>query len=408
MEKIALLPQQKEVKDKFIKGKFGALFMEAGTAKTRPTIELVNSVPGVDLVVWVGPLRTIKPKDNIPSIIDEINKWGGFKCENIIYIGVESIGMSDREYLQLYKKISTAWRCFLVVDESLKIKNHDAKRTQRLLTLSKMVEYKLILNGTPITRNLLDLWSQMEFLSPKILGMPIAEFKNTFCEVTTVTKTFGHKSYTKEFISGYENIDYLYSLIRHYVFECDLQLNIKQIYSDIAYEISEDDKKEYDFIKEKYLDDEKLLAMNNNIFLAMTTKMQMGYCVSESKFQALEKHFESYPEDKHIIFARFIISQEELKKRFPKATVLSYQKESLGLNLQHLPYTIYWDKIWDYGLKHQGSRRSFRTGQEQDVHYFDMTGNVGLEKLFDLNIQKKVSQAEYFKSISKKELKEIL
>ena len=408
MEAIALLPQQKAVKDKFIEGKFGALFMEAGTAKTRPSVELVNSVPDVDLVVWVGPLRTIKPKDTIPSIIDEINKWGGFHCQNVIYIGVESIGMSDREYLQIYKKISTAWRCFMVVDESLKIKNHDAKRTQRLLILSKMVEYKLILNGTPITRNLLDLWSQMDFLSPKILNMGIAEFKNTFCEVTTVTKTFGSKSYTKEFISGYENIDYLYSLIKHYVFECDLKLNIKQIYSDIAYSISDEEKEYYNDIKEKYLDNEKLMAMNNNIFLAMTTKMQMGYCVSESKFEALEKHFENYPEEKHIIFARFIESQEECKRHFPKATVLSYQKESLGLNLQHLPYTIYWDKIWDYGLKHQGSRRSYRTGQEQDVHYWDMTANVGLESLFDQNIAKKVSQAEYFKSINIKELKEIL
>jgi hypothetical protein len=148
--------------------------------------------------------------------------------------------------------------------------------------------------------------------------------------------------------------------------------------------------------------------MNNNIFLAMTTKMQMGYCVIETKFEALKKHFETYPEEKHIIFARFVESQEECKKHFPKATILSYQKESLGLNLQHLPYTIYWDKIWDYGLKHQASRRSFRTGQEQDVHYWDMSGNVGLETLFDRNIEKKVSQAEYFKGINIKDLKEIL
>lgn len=276
---IAHLPQQIAVKEKFLPLKVGALFMEAGTAKTRPTVEIVNSVHDVDLVVWVGPLRTIKPKDNIPSIIDEINKWGGFKCPNVVYIGVESIGMSDRQYLQLYKQISTAWRCFMVVDESLKIKNHDAKRTQRLLTLSKMVEYKLILNGTPITRNLLDLWSQMQFLSPLILNMGIAEFKSTFCETTTVTKTFGGKSYTKEFISGYENIDFLYSLIKHYVFECDLQLNIKQIYSEIPYVVDGEPLKYYNHIKETYLDDEKLLAMNNNIFLAMTTKMQMGYCV---------------------------------------------------------------------------------------------------------------------------------
>jgi hypothetical protein len=37
--------------------KVGALFMKPGTAKTRPTIEMVNAVEGVDLVVWVGPLK---------------------------------------------------------------------------------------------------------------------------------------------------------------------------------------------------------------------------------------------------------------------------------------------------------------------------------------------------------------
>jgi hypothetical protein len=57
--------------------KVGALFIGRNAAKTRPTIEMVNAVEGVDLVVWVGPLRSIKPKDGLPSIIDEINKWGG-------------------------------------------------------------------------------------------------------------------------------------------------------------------------------------------------------------------------------------------------------------------------------------------------------------------------------------------
>jgi hypothetical protein len=82
---------------------------------------MVNAVEGVDLVVWVGPLRSIKPKDGLPSIIDEINKWGG-NCPNVVYMGIETIQGSDRAYLQLYKQISTAWRCFLIVDESIKMK----------------------------------------------------------------------------------------------------------------------------------------------------------------------------------------------------------------------------------------------------------------------------------------------
>lgn len=43
----------------------------------------------------------------------------------------------------------------------------------------------------------------MEFLSPLILNMSDAEFKNTFCDYTTITKRFGsHKSYSREKIHG--------------------------------------------------------------------------------------------------------------------------------------------------------------------------------------------------------------
>ena len=89
---ISLLPNQSKAKKKILPNKVGALFMKMGTGKTRVTVELVNAVEDIDLVVWVGPLRTIKPLDeNIKSIKEEITKWGGFTCKNVIYIGVETI-----------------------------------------------------------------------------------------------------------------------------------------------------------------------------------------------------------------------------------------------------------------------------------------------------------------------------
>lgn len=401
---LELLPNQIEAQDHLEEWTVGALFMEMGTGKTRTAIEIVNK-KDVDLVVWVGPLRTIKPKEGISSVVDEIDKWGGFKCKNVVYIGIETIQSSDRQYLQLYKKISVAWSCFIIVDESLKIKNFEAKRTQRLLELSKMVKYKLILNGTPLSKNLLDLWSQMQFLAPKILNMSMAEFKNTFCCYTKITKTFGHRSYSKEFITGYENIDYLYSLIRHYIFECDLKLQIKKYYHDIPFVLDDAAKDEYNRIKEKYLDDEELLARNNNIFLEMTSKMQHAYCTSEGKFEALDELFETIDQKDTIIYCRFVVSREACELRYPNATVLSYQKESLGLNLQHLKNTVYFDKIWDLALRNQAGARTFRTGQEEDCRYWDLTGNVGLEKLIDANIIKKIGMVEYFKGKSKEQIK---
>jgi SNF2 family DNA or RNA helicase len=401
-----LLSNQQSAKAHLSEWRVGALFMEAGTGKTRVAVELVNATPA-DLVVWVGPLQTIRPKANLSSVIDEINKWGGFRAP-AEYIGVESIQASDRIYLELRAKIERAKSVFIVVDESLKIKNADAKRTKRLLELGAMAEYKLILNGTPLSRNLLDLWSQMEFLSPKILNMDLAQFKNTFCEYTRITKRFGYRTQTKEFITGYENIDFLYSLIRHYVFECDLNLQVKQLYSEIRYTLDDDSRKEYQRLKEKYLDDETLQWKNNNIFLEMTQKMQHVYCCTEGKFEVLDELFKEIDQSRAIIFCKYIASREACEKRYPKATVLSYQKESLGLNLQHLCYTIYFDKIWDYALRIQSGRRTFRTGQEYDCRYFDLTGDVGLENLIDKNINKKTSMVEYFKGKTKEEIKEEL
>lgn len=387
--------------------KVGALFMKMGTGKTRVAVELVNQVQDIDLLVWVGPLRSIEPIDPaLPSIKDEVNKWGGFKAKEVVYIGVQTIGQSDRQYLQLYRKISEAWKPFIIVDESIKIKNLDAKRTQRMLELSKMAEYKLILNGEPVTKDLLDLYPQMNFIDPEILNMSLAEFKNTFCRYTTVTRHSAGwaRSYSKSYITGYENIDFLYSLIGQYVFECDLELQVQQLYETRHYTIDDEAKQEYYRLKTKYLDNELLLMKNNNIFLELTMKMQHLYCCTEEKFEALAHWFQTYPEDKAIVFCKYIASADECRKRFPKATVLNYKTGSLGLNLQHLPYTVYFDKTFDYGDVAQSKHRNYRTGQQLDCRYLSLTGDVGLEELIDKNNQKKIGMSEYLKKISREQL----
>jgi predicted helicase len=120
----ALKNNQSQAKTHLQDWKVGALFMEMGTGKTRTALELINTVDYSD-VIWVCPLRTI---DNVKA---EINKWGGL--ENVHFYGVESISMSDRIYLELYNKVQSSDKPFLVMDESIKIKNHDSKRTIRML-----------------------------------------------------------------------------------------------------------------------------------------------------------------------------------------------------------------------------------------------------------------------------------
>lgn len=402
----SLTSGQTKAKDHLSGWKVGALFMEAGTGKTRVAVEIVRRSP-CDACFWIGALNTIRTRDGVPSVKDEVEKWGGMGIPTT-YTGIESIQASDRLWLDLLDRVKACRNPFIVVDESLKIKNADAKRTKRMLQLGAMVQYKLILNGTPLSRNLLDLWPQMQFLSPRILGMALAQFKDTFCEYTKVTKRIGNRQYSKEFITGYENVDYLYSLIRHYVFKCDLRLNITQSYQEAPYELDDDSREEYQRLKEHYLRDETLEWKNNNIFLEMTQKMQHAYCCSPAKVDAVRKILGEIPEDECLIFCKYVDSRDLCRKEFPKSAVLSYQKDALGLNLQQYRYTIYFDKIWDYALRIQSGHRTFRTGQEYDCMYWDLTGDVGLERMIDKNIQKKIGLTEYFKSKTKEELEEEL
>lgn len=394
------LDSQIKAIDKLNAVKCGALFMEAGTGKTRSALELIKNTDA-DYVLWFTPFQT---KENLQA---EINKWGGLDCD---IVGIESIQNSDRIFLEYLQKCEQAEKAFIIVDESLKIKNADANRTQRLLQLAEKSAYRIILNGTPLSRNLLDLWTQMEFLSPKILKMGLAEFKNTFCEYIKVTyhsHGFG-RSYSKEFIKKYHNIDYLYSLIEPFIFESKLSLSIGQQHIDIDYRLTDEDQEQHDKLKAKYLDNEYLLARNNNIFLEITQKMQHNYSLSHSKFEIVDKLLSEIDKSKVLIYAKYIDTQESLAKHYKDVRIMSLQKHSYGLNLQDYNVIVFWDKTWDYAQREQIERRIFRTGQMSDCVYYDLTGNIGLENMINQNIERKRNLLDVFAGMSVEQLKKEL
>lgn len=397
-----LSDNQRKAINKLNKFKVGALFMDTGEGKTRTIVELVNSVSNIDFILYIAPYTSINTPFGIKSVIDEVDKWGGFNSP-VEYAGIESIGMSDRIYFNIMSKLSSFHNPFIIVDESIKMKNFDAIRTKRVIELSKYAEYKLIANATPITRNILDIWCQMYFLSPKILNMSLSEFENTFCEKTKITKIIGKKINEKTFVSGFANIDYLYSIIGHYVYECDSDNKNEIINNDIFFSI--DNKSEYYTLKEKYLDNEMLLWKNNNIFMEMTQKMQHSYCLSEEKTEKVRTIIKDLDKKRTIIYCKYIDSQNHCKKLFPESLVLSYQKNSLSLNLQYdYDNTIFWDKIWDYYLVKQAKGRTNRIGRDKPVRYIGTTGNVGLESLIDKNIDTKTSMADYVRKVSYSQL----
>lgn len=392
-----LFDEQLTAIDKLRRFKVGALFMEPGTGKTRPAYELVKSTE-CDYVLWLTPFRT---KDNLR---EELDKCGGLECD---IVGIETMSSSARTYLHLREQLEKVSCPFIVVDESLKIKNWDAIRTRRIIELGRLATFKLLLNGTPLSRNLLDLWAQMEFLSPRILNMGLAEYKNTFCEWTKVTRRIGMRTFAKEYITRYHNVDHLYSMIGHYVYECNLKVDVEKKYHDLKYTIDQEIKDEYYRIKAEYLNDEKLMMMNNNIFIELTQKMQHIYCVSENKFDLIRGILATTSPERVIAFTKYIVSTESLKIAFPDITVLTYGKHAYGLNLQQYNVCIFFDKTWDYAQRLQAERRIYRKGQHENCTYYDLTGDVGLESLINKNIEKKQSLLQYFKEKGVEAVKEL-
>ena len=375
-----LSDNQQAAVEKLRRLKVGALFMGCGTGKTQTAVSLVNSVEGVNLVVWVAPLRTI---ENVKAEIQLCD------CRySIKFYGVESIGQSDRIYLEVLDLVQSSGPTFIVVDESLKIKNMNAKRTKRLITIGNYASYKLILNGTPVTKNILDIYAQMQFLSPKILQKDFFKFRDDYCCYKQKHK---NGRVVDTIITGYANVNHLLKIIEPFVYECSLNLPLVNHYHTKRWRLTEDERLAYDSLKLELLSE--LEDSSDVKILGMLQKLQHSYCLSVDKVNALR----GLIDDKTLVFCKFKRSVERVLSLYPAANVLTYGKNSYGLNLQNYKKIIYFDKTFDFAFREQSEARIYRLGQQNDCEYVDLTGDIGLEKMIDKCIKKKLDLISAFK-----------
>ncbi len=125
-------------------------------------------------------------------------------------VSVEGLGVSEAMYDSACGFVAGR-RIFVICDESSRIKNPDAKRTQRTIAIGASAVYRMILNGTPIALGIQDLWSQYEFLDPNIIGMgDYWAYK---------TRYFVMGGYDQREIVGYQNVEELMERIRPYTVE---------------------------------------------------------------------------------------------------------------------------------------------------------------------------------------------
>lgn len=391
------LKNQQLAFDKLSRLKVGALFSEMGTGKTKVALDLINSKSNkIDYILWICPF-SIKNE-----IIKERDKW--YPSMKIDVVGCETIGSSDRTYLEILKKVTTS-KTFIVVDESLKIKNINAKRTRRIIEFGEYAQYKLILNGTPITKNVIDLYTQMKFLSPKILKMSFNQFKNTYCEYYIRGKLKG-------MVKKQHNIEHLISLIEPYIFDCDLDIEAKKMYYNYFYDV---DTFQYSKLKNELLE-----GIANIDFFVLTTKLQQFYTTYKEE---MLKELLGQINDQVIIFVKYLDSipagankivgdmntkeRKQVIDKFErgdfKELYITYGCGSYGLNLQFCRNIIFAEHCFDYSQRIQAEARIYRIGQNYDVNYYNLWCNVGLEKMIQSSLNKKSNLLnEIKKEIEKK------
>lgn len=158
----------------------GALFMEMGTGKSLCAIMLaIRRWHKISNVVWCCPVslkrntlrQILGHTDTRPDrafMFDDKVAAGRVPDADWYIVGLESIGGSSRVARALGDVVND--RTMLIVDESSYIKGHKAARTKRLTLIGQRARYRLVLNGTPISQGIEDLFAQMFFLDERILG----------------------------------------------------------------------------------------------------------------------------------------------------------------------------------------------------------------------------------------------
>src|SRR5690606_15945839 len=105
--------------------------------------------------------------------VDLIHNWETGEGLHVIVVNYESTWRLEDDLLK--------WRPDMIIcDESQKIKNARAKQSKSIIKLGRKAKYKLILTGTPVTQNPLDLFSQYQFLEPSIFGNSFVRFRDRY------------------------------------------------------------------------------------------------------------------------------------------------------------------------------------------------------------------------------------
>ena len=315
------------------------------------------------------------------------------------------------------------WNYF-ILDESQKIKN---PRTKTYKVVSVMnIPHRLCLTGTPIENSLTELWAQLNFLNPGMLGT-LKQFD----------LRFGKNGNEKE-----ENQDIFKRIIRPFILRRTKKDVIDELpeRTDIVQyvEMTENQKRIYhkwlEYYRNEIFDHLKISGLPKSrlkILEALTYLRQIAChpAILDStvayedsgKVMLLDEMLDEILQEGHKVlvfsqFVRFLLLSKRLldSKNWPyeyldgrtrrrelviknfqenpeiKIFLISLKAGGLGLNLTAADYVIHLDPWWNPAVEQQATDRAHRIGQKNRVFVYKyIMKNSVEERILQLQNKKK-------------------
>ena len=441
----------------------GCLADDMGLGKTVQTLALLqkikeeNQETGIhetSLIImptsliynWFNEAKKFAPKLKIHSHTGTFrNKEAELFASYDVVITTYGITRVDVELLK------TFYFNYIILDESQNIKNPASKSFKAVKTLKS--KHKLILSGTPVENTVNDLWTQMSFINPGLLGNQHF-FYTEF--VIPIEKKKDEEKAAK-----------LQSLIKPFVLrrtKSQVATELPPKTENLFYcQMSEDQKEYYEKIKSEYRN-ELLLNLEGGSFkrssiqvLQGLTKLRQianhprmideGYEGDSGKFENVIHTLENVLSRGHkvLVFSQFVkhldiyrryfnaenipfayldgatAKRGEVVKEFQankdiKLFLISIKAGGVGLNLTEADYVFILDPWWNPAVEQQAIDRTHRIGQSKNVFIYKfITKDTVEEKILALqNRKRKVAESlitteeSFVKSLTPKDIQDIL
>ncbi|MCR4034061.1 MULTISPECIES: DEAD/DEAH box helicase [Flavobacterium] len=314
---------------------------------------------------------------------------------------------------------------YLILDESQYIKNKDSKIFKAINKIS--TGHKIALSGTPIENSLDDLWSQMQFINPDILGN-YKFFMDNF-------KTPIEKRQDENVLSELKNLVQPYILRRtkeqvlkdlpeltEQIYYCDMDPEQEKLYE------KEKSKARNFLLKTDGSGPDKISIINTLMKLRQLSNhpkmVDQESEIDSGKFIAVTNYLENLVKAKQkvIIFSSFVTNlsfytdwcnenkidyceitgetpaskrEQQVKvfqeKENPLLFFISLKAGGVGLNITKASYVLFLDPWWNPFAEKQGVGRAHRIGQMNKVNVIRfISKNTVEEKIIKLQENKKL------------------